>query len=247
VKSSTVRQAGILAVAATVVMVVTTAAWAGSLAGRADRAPTQAQLARLSVYDQHIDYFTSLGYGASGARISGSYVRALALAESGGDPGARSHKGARGLTQIMPETGRKAALELSASGVNYRYVDESKLRDFKPEYLDEPAVNLLICAYLSAIYAESYGGRTDLVAAAWNAGTHSVDRYGQRPPPYYETRQLLSRVHGYMTYFQGGQVPKWPMRTWDAYGFEAPGWGLSGNGDVAAPAWKFPPRGSYRR
>ena len=233
--------------AVTVVTVVTTTAWAGSLAGRAYRAPTQAQLARLSVYDQHIDYFTSLGYGPSGAHISGSYVRALALAESGGDPDARSHKGARGLTQIMPETGRMAARELAASGVQYRYVDESKLRDFKPAYLYDPAINLLICSYLSATYAASYGGRTDLVAAAWNAGTHSVDRFGQRPPPYPETRQLLGRVHGYMTYFQGGQVPKWPMRTWDAYGFEAQGWRLRGDGDVAGPSCNFPPRGSYRR
>jgi len=247
VQSSTFRQAGALAVAATLVVTTATTTSAGSFSARANRAPTQAQLARLSAYDHHIDYFTSLGYGPSGAQISGAYVRALALAESGGDPRARSHKGARGLTQIMPMTGRKAAFELAATGVDYRYVDESKLREFTSDSLYDPAINLLICSYLSATYAATYGGRTDLVASAWNAGPHSVERFGQRPPPYYETRQLLGRVHGYMAYFQGGQAPAWPTRTWDAYGFEAPGWGLRGDGDVAAPEWKFPARGSYRR
>ena len=219
---------------------------AQSFKRRAERAPTQAQLARLSAFDQQIDYFTSLGYGPNGARIPASYVRALALAESDADPRARSHKGARGLTQIMPVTGRKAAFELAASGVDYRFVDESQLKNFKSDYLYDPAINLLICAYLSATYSQKFGGRTDLVASAWNAGVHSVERYGKRPPPYRETRQLLGRVHDYMTYFQGGRHPGWQRGTWNTYGFDAPGWEL-GDGDVSAPGWKFPPRGSYRR
>lgn len=243
--SRTARAAWMIAFSA--LLLVPAPAAAASLRGRAERMPKQDQLARLSVYDHLIDYFTSLGYGASGARISGAYIRALALAESDADPRARSHMGARGLTQIMPGTGRKAAFELAASGVDYLYVDEGKLRDFHPDYLYDPAINLLIATYLSVRYAAAYGGRTDLVAAAWNAGVDSVDRYGNRPPPYGETRALLTRMHGYMTYFRGGRVPAWPMRTWDSYGFDAPGWDLRGDGDVAGPKWEFPPRQRYRR
>lgn len=235
-----------VAASTTVMIAIPTLADAGSLAGRGERVPTQNQLARLSEFDQYIDYFTAQSYGPSGSRIDEAYVRALILAESGANPKARSHKGARGLSQIMPGTGRKAASDIAATGVDYRFVDESKLRNFKSDYLYEPAVNLLIACYLSATYSEQYGGRTDLVASAWNAGTHSVHRYGNRPPPYGETRGLLATIHGYMTFFQGGRTPSWPMRAWDTYGFEAPGWDSAGDGATSVADWKFPSRSSYR-
>jgi soluble lytic murein transglycosylase-like protein len=218
-------------------------------AGRASATiePPKAALARLALYDELVDYFTDLAYGPSAARIPADYVRALVLAESAAVARARSPKGARGLTQIMPLTGYRAAFAIASTGVDYDHIDERKLHEFKSEYLYDPAINLLICCYLSATYREDYGGRTDLTAAAWNAGPRSVERYGRRPPPYPETRRFLERLQGYMAFFGGGRVPPWPMRSWDAYGFDAPGWHLRGDGDVLAPAWKFPERDSYER
>lgn len=213
-------------------------------AGRASAIiePPKAALTRLALYDELIDYFTDLAYGPSAARIPADYVRALVLAESAAVVRAQSPKGARGLTQIMPLTGYRAAFAIAATGVDYEHIDERKLHEFKSEYLYDPAINLLICCYLSATYREDYGGRTDLTAAAWNAGPRSVERYGRRPPPYPETRRFLARLQGYMAFFSGGRVPPWPMRSWDAYGFDAPGWQLRRDGDVRSPAWNFPER-----
>jgi soluble lytic murein transglycosylase-like protein len=90
-------------------------------------------------------------------------------------------------------------------------VDERRLKWLKGEDLYDPAINLLIASYLSATYLERFQGRTDLVVSAWNAGPESVVRYGNRPPPYRETRQLLARVHGYMVHFDDGRQPGWGL------------------------------------
>src|SRR5689334_14334306 len=62
--------------------------------------PSAQQLERLRDLEPYISYFTSINYGAEDARISRDYIRALILTESGGDPGAQSAFGARGVTQI---------------------------------------------------------------------------------------------------------------------------------------------------
>ena len=68
--------------------------------------PTRGELDRLEPIEPYIRYFTSLAYGGADSRVSPTYIRALILTESRGDPDARSRKGARGLTQIMPSTAR---------------------------------------------------------------------------------------------------------------------------------------------
>ncbi len=135
--------------------------------------------------------------------------------------------GARGLSQIMLETGQIAGRELHATGVDYQFVDERRLKWLRGEDLYDPAINLLIACYLSATYLERFQGRTDLVVSAWNAGPESVVRYGNRPPPYRETRQLLARVHGYMVHFDDGRQPGWQSATWDVAGRRGTGWGLT--------------------
>jgi len=219
--------------AAVVCLTVATPAAAGELTQVARARPAQSALGRLARYDRYIDYFSSLRYGPTSASTSGAYIRALVMTESAANARALSHKGARGLTQIMPETGRRMAAEIASSGVDYDFVDESKLAAFRPEYLYEPAINILIACHLSAKYDQRYGGRTDLVASAWNAGPHAVKRYGNRPPPYPETRGLLERLHGYMTFFQNGHAPSWSVQRWDTAGFDAPGWDL----DYGAAGW----------
>lgn len=164
--------------------------------------PSASQLRRLYHLEPYIRYFTSLAYGPDNARVPADYIRALILTESAGDKWAKSHKGARGLTQIIPSTARSVARKLGRSGYDYLYVDESVFERLESEDLYDPALNILIACYLSATYHVRFDGRTDLVASAWNAGPGAVARYGNEPPPYPETQQMISRVQGYLHYLE---------------------------------------------
>lgn len=195
--------------------------------------PTRLETERLKAIEPYVEYFSSVGYGPKATTVDPDYIKALILAESAVRPLARSPKGARGLTQILPLVGRKLAMGIAASGIDYEYIDEAKLRVFRSEYLYDPAINILLACDLTARYKARYGDRSDLVAAAWNAGPEAVDRYGKRPPPYAETHGLLLRLHGYMTFLRGGDAPMWSVHRWDTYGATTAGWEL----DYDAPGW----------
>jgi soluble lytic murein transglycosylase-like protein len=177
----------------------TGAVWVGwgttALAAEAWR-PSSQQLRRLEDLEPYIEYFTSFTYGKNTASVSSDFIRALILTESGADPGARSPFGALGVTQILPSTARIALATLSSMGRDYKSVFER----FEPEDLHDPALNILIACYLSATYQAMYDGRTDLVISAWNAGPGAVARYGNRPPPFPETRRLIQRLEHTIDY-----------------------------------------------
>jgi len=162
--------------------------------------PSRSQLLRLYHLEPYIRYFTSLSYGSEAARVSPNYIRALILSESSGWHGARSGKGARGVTQIIPSTARAVLAELSRQGRDFLYVDEAVFDRFEPDDLYDPALNILIACYLSATYNAKYDGKTDLVVSAWNAGPGAVARYGNRPPPFKETLSMIGRIKGLMDY-----------------------------------------------
>jgi soluble lytic murein transglycosylase-like protein len=185
-------------------------------ASRTAGPPSRAQLNRLAHFEKYIAYFTSIGYGPEKSKVSSSYIRSLICAESSVNPRAQSNKGARGLSQIMPETGRIAARALYESGINFEYVDERRLKNLRAEDLYDPAINILIACYLSATYLDQFFGRHDLVVSAWNAGPGAVTAHGNRPPPYKETHQLMARVRGYMTYFNEGSGLAWQNASWTA-------------------------------
>jgi len=216
-----------LALGCLVVVAIVAAGARLALALPGSRPPSRTQLTRLTHFGKYIDYFTSVAYGPEKARIPASYMRALIVAESSAQPRARSHKGARGLTQIMLETGQIAAREIHASGVDYDFVDERRLRYLQAEDLYDPAINILIACYLSATYLDRFLGRTDLVVSAWNAGPEAVTRYGNRPPPYLETRQLLARVHGYVSFFDDGREIGWRTAAWNGGDDRGTRWGLA--------------------
>jgi len=84
-------------------------------------------------------------------------VFAVMRAESRFETSARSAKGARGLMQIMPDTGRWIA---SQQGIS----------DFDPDMLHDPETNIRFgCWYLASLSRE-FDDRLPLVAAAYNAG-----------------------------------------------------------------------------
>ncbi|GGL48512.1 lytic transglycosylase domain-containing protein [Caulobacter rhizosphaerae] len=90
--------------------------------------------------------------------------------ESGGDPGAVSPKGARGLMQLMPATARQLGVDPS-----------------------DPVQNIRGGVTYMKQQLDSFGGDPRLAAAAYNAGPGAVRRYGG-VPPYAETQDYVRTV-----------------------------------------------------
>ena len=102
-------------------------------------------------------------------------VKAVMLVESNGNPKAVSHKGARGLMQIMPETGDSLDLK----------------NPFDPEE------NIQAGARYLKLLHELFKGNLELVLAAYNAGPQRVVQYNMAIPPYNETISYVKRVKQY--------------------------------------------------
>lgn len=103
--------------------------------------------------------------------VDDAWLRAIAHAESGFDPAATSHKGAMGIMQLMPATAAEY-------GVSDPYAHAQSIRGG---------------AELLGRLMQRYGGNLSLVAAAYNAGMGTIDRYGGIPP-YAETRAYVAKV-----------------------------------------------------
>jgi len=105
--------------------------------------------------------------------LSPELVEAIARVESDFNPYEVSEKGALGLLQVMPETGKRFGVPR--------------------ERLFDPESNLAAgTAYLAWLFAR-YHGDLDLTLAAYNAGEGAVDQHGGIPP-YRETQQYVKRV-----------------------------------------------------
>jgi cell wall-associated NlpC family hydrolase len=159
-------------VAATSTYPVVTGDRAGSVAGsrRPGAVPAAGSGATAGLSGPYADLFVAAGrrHGVDPALLS-----AVAKAESGYDPAARSPAGAIGLMQIMPGTAKDL-------GVDPR----------------DPAQAVEGAARLLSRHLTSYDGKVDLALAAYNAGPGAVRRYGG-VPPYAETTAYVRRVTAY--------------------------------------------------
>ena len=111
------------------------------------------------------------------ASFSPEFVLAVIRVESGGDPRAVSPKGALGLMQLMPTTGRAVAAELG-------------LRWEGPETLFDPVANVRMgVAYLERLRARY--GNLSIALTAYNWGPTRVSdmlRRSERIPAGYSRR-----------------------------------------------------------
>jgi soluble lytic murein transglycosylase-like protein len=101
-------------------------------------------------------------------RVNPRIVAEMARAESAFHASAVSYKGACGLLQLMPATGRRFGLRRSE--------------------LFDPKKNVDVAWLL-----ERFEGKLDLVLAAYNAGENAVERHGG-VPPYRETRGYVRKI-----------------------------------------------------
>jgi len=101
-------------------------------------------------------------------------VRAVVQVESAYNPYARSPKGASGLMQLMPAT----AVQF---GVKNAFNPEENLRA-GVKYLRE--------------LLNRYANNEELALAAYNAGPKAVAKYGEKVPPYKETKNYVMRING---------------------------------------------------
>jgi len=112
--------------------------------------------------------------------VEAALIHAVISAESGYNALARSNKGARGLMQLIPETGaRYGATNL---------LDPRQNIDAGTRYLKD----------LMAMF----GNDLKLALAAYNAGEGAVQRYGAIPP-YQETRLYVPKVLAYYKRYGG--------------------------------------------
>jgi soluble lytic murein transglycosylase-like protein len=118
--------------------------------------------------------------------IDPALLTAIIAVESDNSRIAVSPKGAIGLMQVLPPTGRR----------------------FGATDLFNPAQNIEAGARHIRVLAAMFNNDLALVLAAYNAGENAVARFGNRIPPYPETKQYGARV--IERYRQLKIIPKTP-------------------------------------
>nr|MDQ3831974.1 lytic transglycosylase domain-containing protein [Candidatus Tectomicrobia bacterium] len=128
------------------------------------------------------------------------FVGALIMAESDWNPHAFSRVGARGLMQLMPDTGRRVAESI---GVTVSSEDQ----------LFDPALNLKLGVTYLGELSRRFEGRLPLVLASYNAGEDQVRKWWAKRGgddieefianiPFRETRRYVQRVYVYYAEYQ---------------------------------------------
>jgi Transglycosylase SLT domain len=107
-------------------------------------------------------------------QVNPQVVAALIRQESAGNRRAVSHKGARGLMQLMPATAQRFGV--------------------RKEHLFDPKHNLEAGVRYLSWLLDRFPNDLARVLAAYNAGENAVARYGGIPP-YRETQNYVRRIY----------------------------------------------------
>lgn len=124
-----------------------------------------------------------------------AFVCAVINTESRFDESAQSHKGARGLMQLMPET-----VEWAVGEMGYESFDYSRI--------EEPEVNIEIGCWVLNFLSKQFDSNQELVAAAYNAGIGNVKKWLENSSysnngetlhsiPYGETAKYIKKTDLY--------------------------------------------------
>jgi soluble lytic murein transglycosylase-like protein len=127
-----------------------------------------------TVVARAVRYHQAIRAAAARNSIDPHLLWTIAYLESRFQPHVVSPKGARGMMQFIPATGRRYGLVTS--------------RD-----LHDPLLSIAAAARYIRELNEMFGGRIDLVLAGYNAGENSVIKSSYRVPPYLETRSYVAR------------------------------------------------------
>ncbi len=120
------------------------------------------------------------------------FLTAIIKTESSFDHNAVSPKGARGLMQIMPDTGEWIAKQID-------------LYPYYPDLLFDPATNIRMGAWYIASLEDEFAGNQLIALAAYNGGRGNVTKWLQEHKisgnfsdittvPFPETRNFVSKV-----------------------------------------------------
>lgn len=114
-------------------------------------------------------------------------LHSIVTVESAYNPQAVSPKGAVGLMQVMPDTGKRFGVTL----------------------LTDPRQNLQAGARYLRFLLERFNHDLPLVIAAYNAGEGAVQKYRNTIPPFRETRDYVAKVlASYQQRKGGGNGPR---------------------------------------
>ena len=146
-----------------------------NIASRADarvvRATSASQAARQVNLQNFLTYAPLVEEISTQQQVDPKLVHAVIQVESDYNPSSLSHKGAKGLMQLMPETAARYGL--------------SDIWD--------PRQNIQAGVKHLKYLLELYQNDLPLALSAYNAGANAVDRYGGIPP-YQETRNYVRKV-----------------------------------------------------
>jgi len=130
----------------------------------------------LNGFDDYISHWSSA------YNLEEALVQAVIKVESDFDPRSRSHKGAMGMMQLLPETARDM--------------------DVSDPY--DPGENIRGGSRYLRTMLNMFDDNLDMALAAYNAGPGAVQRYGGIPP-YQETTNYIRKVKKYLEIYRQGK------------------------------------------
>ena len=149
--------------------------------------PDSADLSRSKPMERRVNldrYHALVEKAAREHQVDRALLSAVIMVESGFDPIAVSSRGAVGLMKLMPATAQ-------LYGISDPY---------------DPAQNIQAGAKYLRYLMKKFNNDMSLVLAAYNAGEATIQRYGNRLPPYQETILYVPKVmDAYRRYQQGTQ------------------------------------------
>jgi len=120
-------------------------------------------------------FMPTVDYAAQKYNLPNSLLHAVITAESSYNPTAVSRAGAVGLMQLMPETARRYGVKDRKNPYENIHGGSRYLRDLLTMFNND----------------------LTLALAAYNAGEGAVKKYGNKIPPYAETRNYVRKVRAY--------------------------------------------------